>query len=261
MVSVKGFKYQSFGLRQEWLYNFLNKGSNFFEDNSLGPKQIEAFVYYLRNSELIDKKKSLTHLFHILRDVYFKEGSESQILWGIIWINLCFNSCLYRWWTTLEADNYSREELLNNLIVSYGKSNKCIKSGFSSIIETLTESQIGKLFGQGIPGRKGRIIREITKTGCKNLSPVLILYNLYKIAEEESIYKLKLQEIEHILLSPQKIFSISFQNLERSLLGSSKLSSFYKFSIDESKSYIYLFREINSIDMLRKYLGGRDNEL
>lgn len=261
MISVKDFKYRTFGLRQEWLHDFLNKGFDFFEDNSLGPKQIEAFVYYLRDSELIDKKKNLTPLFHILRSVYFKEGINSQILWGIVWINLCFNTYLYRWWITLPTGSYSREELLNKLIVSYGKSNKHVRNAFSSIKETLTKSQIGELLGQGLPDKKGRIIKEISKPGCKSLPPVLILYNLYKLAEKEGIYKFNLQEIEDMIFSPQKIFAICSQDLEKSLFKSSEFDSFYRISIEGNKSYVCLFKEISSIDILKEYVGGRNNEV
>lgn len=260
-VIVKNFKYNTFGLRQEWLYDFFNKGLLFFQNNSLGPRQIQAFIYYLRDSELIDKKKNLTPLFHILRSVYFKEGINSQILWGIVWINLCFNSPLYSWWTTLPTGNYTRERLINNLILSYGKNNKSIRSGLSSIKETLTKSQIGELLGQGLPDKKGRIIKEISKPGCKSLPPVLILYNLYKLAEKEGTYKFNLQEIEDMIFSPQKIFAICSQDLEKSLFKSSEFDSFYRISIEGNKSYVCLFKEISSIDILKEYVGGRNNEV
>ena len=253
-TSVRGFKYQSFGLRQEWLYDFLKKGELFFNDNSLGPRQIEAFIYYLRDSELIDKKKKLTRLYYIVRDFYYREGRNSQTLWGIIWVNLCFNASLFIWWTTLEIGNYSREELLEKLIASYGKNNKSIKSGFNSIRETLVKSPIGELLGQGIIDRNSRITREILKAGCDSLPPILILYNLYKLAKKEDIYRIELQDIEDKPLSPQRVFAISTQNLERSLFKSSECESFYKLSIEDRRNYVYLSEDLNSIGILEEYI-------
>jgi len=256
-IAVKGFKYQCFGLRQEWLYDFLKKGEPFFNDNSLGPKQIEAFIYYLRDSELIDKKKNPTHLYYIARDLYYREGGNSQTLWGIIWVNLCFNISLFTWWTTLRVGNYHREELLENLIVSYGKNNMSIKSGFSSIRETLVKSPIGELFSQGIIDRNSRITKEILKAGCSSLSPILILYNLYKLAEKEGIYRIELQDIEEIPLSPQRIFAISTQNLERSFFKSSECEPFYRLSIEDNRNYIYLSKDLSSVGILEKYIGRK----
>ncbi|MCM8783058.1 MAG: hypothetical protein NC909_01490 [Candidatus Omnitrophica bacterium] len=95
-MRVCGSKYGTFGIRKEGMVNFLSRGKEFFESNSLGPKQIEAFVYYLRDTELIDKKLNLTELFSILKEIFKKEGGYSKVLWGVIWINLCFNSPLPR---------------------------------------------------------------------------------------------------------------------------------------------------------------------
>jgi phosphoadenosine phosphosulfate reductase len=256
-IAVKGFKYQCFGLRQEWLYDFLKKGESFFNDNSLGPKQIEALIYYLRDSELINNKKNPTHLYYIVRELYYREGGNSQTLWGIIWVNLCFNAPLFTWWTTLEIGSYCREELLENLIVSYGKNNMSIKSGFSSIRETLVKSPIGELLGQGIIDRSSRITREILKPGCSSLSPILILYNLYKLAEKEGIYRIELQNIEDIPLSPQRIFAISTQNLERSFFKSSECEPFYRLSIEDNRNYIYLSKDLSSVGILEKYIGRK----
>ncbi|MGB9683145.1 MAG: hypothetical protein ACPL1I_09205 [bacterium] len=256
-IVAKNFKYGTFGLREEWLYDFLNRGDSFFLSNSLGPRQIQAFIYYLRDSELIDKSKRLTPLFYILRAIYFKDGAKSQVLWGVIWINLCFNSTLYAWWTTLEIKNYRRERLIEDLIVSYGKDNRYVKNGFSSIRETLIKSPIGEIFGQGIIDRSSRITKEILKAGCRSLPPILILYNLYKLAEREGTYKVNLQEIEEIYLSPQKIFSISSQDLEKSLFKSSEFEPFYRLLTEYDKSYIYLYKDLRSAGILEKYIGRR----
>jgi len=43
MSTLSGFgNYLTFGLRSEWLKDFMMKGNNWFSDNILGPKQVEA---------------------------------------------------------------------------------------------------------------------------------------------------------------------------------------------------------------------------
>ncbi len=59
----KGFKrYQTFGLRQHWLEDFLKRGEDWLRNNTLGPIQKIAMHYYLRDAELLDKKGQLTKL-------------------------------------------------------------------------------------------------------------------------------------------------------------------------------------------------------
>ncbi|MFN3699688.1 MAG: hypothetical protein ACK4SU_05750, partial [Dictyoglomus sp.] len=194
-MRVCGFKYGTFGIRREWMLDFLSRGKEFFENNSLGPKQIEAFVYYLRDIELIDKKLNLTELFSILKEVFKKEWVYSKVLWGVIWINLCFNSPLFNWWANMPPGKYTKEEIINLIAGSYGKMNRYVINGYSSIIETLSKSPIGELLGQGIIEKKGRVV-SVIKNSSNDVPSILVLYNLYKFSERKGVYKINLKEIE-----------------------------------------------------------------
>ena len=254
-IKVKGFKYYTFGLRQEWVLSFIERGDKFLKENSLGPKQIEAFIYYLKDCELIDRNKNLTSLFNILRSIYLKDGPNSQILWGIIWTNLCFNSPLFTWWTTLNIGNYDRKYLIKRLALSYGKENRSPKNGFCSIKETLSKSPIGEILGQGIAIKKGKIIEGFIKKGLKKIHPILVLYNLYKLAEKENRYEINLFLLEDEPLSPQKIFAISTTDLKRSLLENPKYEIFYKPSM-EKRGLIFIDKSFNPLSLLESYIGG-----
>ncbi|ACI18293.1 hypothetical protein [Dictyoglomus thermophilum] len=81
-MRISGFRYGTFGMRREWISSFLSRGREFFENNSLGPRQIEAFIWYLRDTELIDGKLNLTELFCILKKIFEIEGINSKVLWG-----------------------------------------------------------------------------------------------------------------------------------------------------------------------------------
>jgi len=80
-VKISGFKYNTFGLRQEWVYSFLTNGENFLKDNTLGPKQIEAFIYLLKDCELIDKNKNTYSSFsHSKIDIFKRRTIFSDSL-------------------------------------------------------------------------------------------------------------------------------------------------------------------------------------
>ena len=254
-VKISGFKYNTFGLRQEWVYSFLTNGENFLKDNTLGPKQIEAFIYLLKDCELIDKNKNLTPLFHILKSIYLKDGPYSQILWGITWINLCFNSSIFTLWSIFSPGTYNRKEIINIMFLNYGKNNQSLKSGYSTLKETLSKSPIGEILGQGIPIKKGKIIQGFNKIGLKSLHPLVILYNLYKYAERENLYEIDLYSLENTLYSPQKIFSISTKDLQKSLLDESQYYNLYRLSLDRP-GLIILYDFLKAINILEKYVGG-----
>ncbi len=254
-MKVCGFKYATFGIRKEWMLDFLSRSKEFFENNSLGPKQIEAFVYYLRDIELIDKNLNLTELFSILKEVFKKEGFYSKVLWGVVWINLCFNSPLFNWWANIPPGKYKKEEIINLLADSYGKMNRSVISGYSSIIETLSKSPIGELLGQGIIERKGRKV-SVIKNSNNDMPSILVLYNLYKFSKRKMVYKINLKEIEEDSLSPQKILSLSSSEVEESIVKSSAYESFYSIDFEDQKTNILLKEDINSIKLLKIYWGG-----
>lgn len=254
-MKIGGFKYYTFGLRQEWLWSLLANEKNFFKESSLGPRQMNAFMYYLKDTELLDTDKNLTALFNCLKTLYFKDGPYSQILWGVMWVNLCFNVPIFKWWSTLSTCDYSMKDLANKLAPSYGKENKYLKSGLSSIKETLSKSPIGVVFGQGIPIKKVKVIKGFKKIGIERLHPVLILYSLYKYAEKKNIYEMDLFALEDELYSPQRIFTISTVDLERSLLDDPEFSNLYKLSF-ERPHFVFLYSSLKPLNILEQYIGG-----
>jgi len=254
-MRISGFRYGTFGMRREWISSFLSRGREFFENNSLGPRQIEAFIWYLRDTELIDGKLNLTELFCILKKIFEIEGINSKVLWGIIWVNLCFNAPLFNWWANVPVGKYSRENIINLLANSYGKMNKTILNGYSSIVETLGKSPIGELLGQGLVERKGKRVISVVKNGGKDISSIVVLYNLYRFSEKRGVYKINLEEIENDELSPQKIFTISSFEVE-DILKNSIYDSFFRVGFEERKVSIFLDKGINSISLLKTYVGG-----
>jgi len=259
-IEVRGFKYGKFGLRKEWLYQLLANGEDFFFHNTLGPRQFEAFLYFLKDCQLIDKKKNFIELFDILKQIFKEEGIDSKILWGIVWINLCFSSPLFRWWANIPEGFYTREDIINLLADSYGKRNTTIVSGYSSILETLERSPVGIYFGQGIVKREGRVRTVLKENNISDVPPLLPIYNLYKLSKETGEYRFNIKDIEDITLSPQKILSLSSKKVE-SILGMSQVIDFFDIDFGERKNYIVLKNKLEPIDILKQYWGGKLSEV
>ena len=251
-TKVRGFKYGTFGLRKEWLHQLLAKEEDFFSNNTLGPIQFKSFVYFLKDCQLIDKKKDFTQLFSILKGIFEREGIDSKIIWGIIWINLCFNSPLFRWWANIPEGFYTRDNIIDLLADAYGKRNRYVINGYSSILETLERSPIGIYFGQGIVKREGRGRTVLKEKNTSDIPSLLPLYNLYKLSQETGEYRFNIKDIEDNPLSPQKIFSLSSEKVE-SLLSMSQVIDFFDIDFGERRNYIVLKNDLEPIDILKIY--------
>ena len=86
--------YGTFGLRDEWLNEFFISHKDFWSNNSLGKKQVPSFKNWLKDSEIIDTKGTITPLGEKLSQLY---QDMPDVVWEIIWINLSYNSPLIKW--------------------------------------------------------------------------------------------------------------------------------------------------------------------
>ena len=112
------FKYLTFGLRENWVYEFLEKKDNFFKNNILGPKQFISFIYYLKDSELIYKNNEISDLTNlIIRNLI----NKPFYFWSLIWVNLSFNSLLFNWWNGFPKGDYNYSQIIHLLSIFYGK--------------------------------------------------------------------------------------------------------------------------------------------
>ena len=99
--------------KQEWIQEFIDHPESFFESNSLGPMQEDAFKKFLTNGGLIDKKKNLTEFYTLIN----KLGWETEQAWALIYINLVFNNPQIHWYVlnlplNVQMSRYSVEESL-----------------------------------------------------------------------------------------------------------------------------------------------------
>ncbi|MEM1574197.1 MAG: hypothetical protein QXY96_06970 [Candidatus Methanomethylicaceae archaeon] len=245
------FKYFTFGLRKEWVNDFFEKGINFFENNSLGPKQFLAFKYYLKDMELLERNKLNKIYFNLLHSILLK---DSYLFWCIIWCNLTFNSNLFKWWTNFPKGSYFKKEIEYLLGKFYGKLNRCIKDACNSLVGTFERTPIGSELKQGIVEKKGRE-KLITKVENSNIPSLIVIYNLYKFAERNNLYEFSIYEIEKNPLSPQKIFCSSSNYIERLIIPYTYEGILYA-EFENNFLKLILRRELREIDILSKYLGG-----
>ncbi len=252
MYKLNGFKYLTFGLREEWVENFVRNGEAFFLDNSLGPRQLDAFIYYLKDTGLIDRKKKPTSLFEDIKELYGLVGIKDMFLWSVLWANLCINAPLFRWWTDVPPGIYTRDLLIEMMSESYGKMNKSVINGYLSLVGTFERTEIGKALRQGTVVKDGNS-RKVIKEENPNISPFSILYLLYKLGEIHQTYSFNLSDLDKYFVSPCKVFTVRDSILE-SRLNSLWLPDIFEFDKGQI-STINLNKEKGPLDILDLYIG------
>lgn len=213
-------RYQNFGFRQEWLELYFELLDNFWTNERMGKYMIIGFKTWLKEAG-ITENNALTPLGEKLSVL----GSDSSITWGVIYTNLCYESPIIGWYARkLEAGRtYSADDLPILLGDEYSPTVK--KNALSSLKETLRLSPIGWLLLQGDCEVKGKNVSAITKGSWYDAEPLVILYSLYKFAENsENMYSFTLSDLladddERVGLSPRAIFGIERDTLMPILQG------------------------------------------
>jgi len=181
-------RYRTFGLREEWLNSFFLHGENWLKENTLGPYQLKALIRYLKEAELLDKKKKPTPLFFLLSRL-FKEG-KTALVWQVVWVNLCLNSDLFSWYAKSIpwGERFKKTELVRLLQEEKNLAERTARNAVNSLTNTFENSPLGEWFGQKVG--KGEYI----KKGLSELSSELLGYVLNKLGLEpkrESFEKAK----------------------------------------------------------------------
>ena len=216
-------KYSTFGLREEWLEEFIEYGDEWLENNSLGPKQIPAITNWLTEANLIERKTNKTTKLGSELKILFK--NDPDFVWGVIWINLYHDSKIVGWYCdNIEwGNNIAREDLLERLMDSYPDLSKgTLNNALSALINTFDNSPLNDLFGLGHLTKKGRAVKFIDKNGVDDeLDKWLVAYSLYKLKEIKSRTDFTVTELydENFEGGPYKIFGISESQLEKILRG------------------------------------------
>ncbi len=245
-------RYHHFGMKKEWLYEFFLDPHNWFIKNNLGNRQFEAMKVWLKESEIIAENK-LTECGEILRKV----GVDNELTWLIIWVNLSKNSKLINWYINNIDWNktYLKKELIDMLgnSLSFASRDNAIKALFG----ILKSTPLGDSLQLGILEKLGSKNTSIIKKSLEEkINQIAILYSIYRYAQFNDRYDLSVSEIYSSNNGIYKLFGVTKEILNKILLGLSiKYKDFISVEIIKDLDNVYVFREKNSIDVLKGCLG------
>lgn len=212
-------RYLTFGIRSEWLKDYLVNLEEWFLKNNLGPKQLVSMIQWLKDAELLQiKEKTPTSLCSILRDIFKKDES---FVYQIIWINLFYNSSVVKWYLLNIKWNFvlSSKELFELVIYKENMNKRTALSGINSLLNTFESVPIFQKLNIGIIEKKNRE-RYVKKIGTDEVHPLAVLYSIYRYAISKNKYRLTVSELyreDNKDGGPYLIFGISRPALENIL--------------------------------------------
>ena len=251
---LKGFaKYQNFAMQSNWLKEFLyNK--NWFTNNTLGSKQVVSMIAWMKESELLNNKKSKTDFFHLISKI-----NNDKEIYELLLVNLYKNSNLIKWyldeipWGT---NKYSKNDFLliiENLFESFPK--RSVEIGLTSLFKLFETTPLGKDLKIGFITKEKRV-RYIQKIGSDNISNEAILYSLYKLKDVLDRDNFRVSEFydENFQGGPYKIFGISKDALIKKLRFISEETKLITVDLNQGLDNIFL-KDLNSMDVLKEVLN------
>ena len=213
--------YRGFGFKKEWLKIFFENVKNFDASRQLGEVMVVVFKIWGKHAGLIDKKNLPLEV--VEKFIYL--GVDSLKVWGYIFVNLAYNSNLINLF--VKSCSFNESHGNNFLLEMFGTthSDTTKKNALKALKAALRSTPISEKLGQGICELKGNAVVSITRTAWQNPEPLVILYSLYKFAEQsENLYSFTLTDLlddsdERKGLSPKILFGLDEEILRPLLQG------------------------------------------
>ena len=244
----------------DWVKKDFDKGNEFWDsDHGLGTHMVKSFKSFLNDAEITTKGK-----LNKFGEKVIKSGVDSTEVWALLLCNLVYTA-EFNWWikNTKKGYSYTPEEIIAMLDDSMSKNSKNhIVSAYKNIFISI--EQLGNELGIGICDyqikNNKRFLNKITRSYWQNPDPRVILYSLYKFAENCGDYyqftlsRLLNHEIDSTGVSPTEIFGIEREQMEQILNGLSvNHSDFITVSFTLDLDNITLRSDKTSTDVLELF--------
>lgn len=218
-------KYSTFGLRDEWVDVFFDRGNSWFGSYpNLGSKMIPAATNWLREAELIDEKgKKTSDKFYVVKELYDRNKLAA---WQIIWVGLAYNSAIVNSFVkSIKIDvPYTREDIVAIMREDFPTLNEnTIKNPTSALITMFRYSPLGCLSNEQAEAQNiyiaelqmsGNTTRGIRRISSTYVSVAALAYLLYKEARETNCYDTTVSDLMTAGgINPYTVFGMTTEKL------------------------------------------------
>ncbi|OIQ08637.1 phosphoadenosine phosphosulfate reductase [Moorella thermoacetica] len=248
--------YQTFGLQESWLAEFFRSPQDWVSRNSLGNRQFDAMLLWLKHAELItsgSNKRSLA--VTNLGEKLARRGAGDLVTWAVIWTNLARNSTPVHWYLTAVpwGATMTKAEWVAKMGETYSQSETTRWNAMTALFGLLTKTPLGKGLGLGEEVEPGkRTGGALYKRGWPDPDPAAILYALYRYAERTGRYELTVRELyDGADEGPYTLFGVRRETLEGILRGlSARGDGLIRVNIVRDLDNIFLDHACKAVEVL-----------
>ena len=210
--------YSTHAPKKEWINQYFSQKNEFVTNNSLGSQMFSFFKRFLRDAELIDGDN-----FSEFAKIIDYIGIDELKSWGLILTNLVYSPQINWFVKNVKMNEKSSKEYITSMLVDSGTNERAANDIFRSFVRfvELPFAEVGMGFSEK---EKNRVL-SVTRTPWQNPDPRVILYSLYKFAENCGDYyqftlsRLLNHEIDSDGVSPTEIFGLDREQMEKILNG------------------------------------------
>lgn len=250
--------YLSFGVEKEWVEKYLKHKEDFWksEYNDLGSMKITALKRFLRDSKLKLETDKSEEIAVKMNNLYDKGNVNTLDFWSLIYVNLAYTPQI-NWFikNTVMNERYIVDELKEK--IGEGNSSGTINNIISSLKNIILKTPLGQEVNIASCEMKGNKLESITRLKSRNINALVILYSLYKFAEEcGDYYQFTLNRLLNFTLdsngvSPAQMFGLEHDELQKILSGLSiNYPEYINTSFTLDLDNITLRKDKSSLDVL-----------
>ena len=218
-------QYKNMGIRFSWVKEYLTKTDDFWDNNTLGSQMITSLSAFLRHAGVSEKKK-ITEFGKKIAHM----GGDSEIAWALMICNAVYTPQFNWWIKNIDIDNVYIYAELNEMLEEKSltsNSKKNVISAFKNIFNSnpILSHELGIGIVTVETKGKNTVLIDVKRLSWKKPNAKVILYSLYKFAEECGGYyqftltRLMDYDIESDGISPVEIFGLKKDTMQRLING------------------------------------------
>lgn len=187
-LSIKGYK--TFGLRDEWIDEYVSGPDNFWSSTLLGTAMFDSFKAWTKDAGLLDAKNNPTEFGKLMQGIY---KNNPLLFWEVIWINLSYSSFIVnRFISQVSVGNiFDKKYIADRIITTESVSSlTTLNNAVGALMDMFKNSPIGEDFAQGEEFEKKRIRRSYD-----DLSLEALAYSLYLYAEKTNTTEFRVSDL------------------------------------------------------------------
>ena len=187
-LSIKGYK--TFGLRDEWVDEYVSDPDNFWESTLLGTAMFDSFKAWSKDIGILDAKNKCTEFGGILRNIYKENPS---LFWEIVWINLIYSSFIVNRFASLIKPGtfFDKKSLADTISASESVSSlTTLHNAVGALMDMFKNSPIGEGLEQGLTSEKKRL-----RHSYDDLSAEALAYSLYVYGEKNDTLEFRVSDL------------------------------------------------------------------